>query len=98
MNIGNQGGQIVIRFSNINLGTYISNEDEQINHDGTMLKKIDVKNEELKITVAFDLVISTKNKSYKTSVEVNLPEGNIIENGTESIELPNLEKYVFKRI
>lgn len=98
LNIGNQGGQIVIRFSNVNIGTYISNEDEQINHDGTLLKKIDVENEEVFFTISFDLVINTKNKSYKTSMEFNLPEGNILENGTESIEVPNIEKYVFKRI
>lgn len=98
LNIGNQGGQIVVRFSNINLGTYISNEDEEINHDGTMIKKIDVQNEELNFIVSFDLIINTKNKSYKTNIELDLPGGNIIENGTESIEIQNIEKYVFKRM
>lgn len=98
LNIGNQGGQIVIRFSNVDLGTYTSNDDEQINHDGTMLNKINVKSEDFSFSVTFDLIINIKNKSYKTTIEIDLPTGNILENGTEATEIPNVEKYVFKRM
>jgi len=98
LNIGNQGGQIVIRFSNTDLGTYISNEDEEIKHDGTLLKKVNVENEDLDFTVSFDLIINIKNKAYKTSMKFDFPTGNIIETGTESIEITDMEEYVFKRI
>lgn len=98
LNIGNQGGQIVIRFANINLGTYISNDEEEIKHDGTMLSKIDIKNEDISFNVSFDIIISVKNISYKTNINLNLPLGNIVENGTENMELTNTDKYVFKRM
>lgn len=98
LEIGNQGGTIVIRFSNDALGTYISNEDEEINHDGTMLGKINVENEDIKFTVLFDLIIKVNNISYKTTIELDLPTGNILENGTESLEITDTQKYIFKRI
>ena len=98
LNIGNQGGQIVIRFTNNDLGSYISNEDEEIKHDGTMLGKIEINNEDIKFEVSFDVIISVKNKSYKASMNFELPLGNIIENGTENIEVTNMDKYVFKRM
>ena len=40
LEIGNQGGNATIRFSNTNIGKYESDEDEQIIHDGTLIKKI----------------------------------------------------------
>lgn len=98
LEIGNQGGTIVVRFSNDALGSYISNDDEQINHDGTMLSKINVENEDIKFTVSFDLIIKVKNISYKTTVELDLPTGNILESGRESLEITDTQKYIFKRI
>lgn len=98
LNIGNQGGQIVIRFGNINLGTYISNDEEEIKHDGTLLKKIDIKNEDIRFEISFDVIISVRNKSYRTSINLELPFGNIVENGTENLEITNTDKYVFKRM
>jgi len=98
LEIGNQGGTIVIRFSNDALGSYISNEDEEIKHDGTMLGKINVSNEDIKFTILFDLIIRVNNISYKTTVELELPTGNILENGTESLEITDTQKYIFKRI
>lgn len=98
LEIGNQGGTISIRFSNDLLGTYISNEDEEIKHDGTMLKKINVVNEDIKFNVLFDLIVQVDDVEYKTTIQLELPTGNILENGTESLEIKDTQKYIFKRI
>lgn len=98
LEIGNQGGTIVTRFSLSDLGVYISNDDEEIKHDGTMLKKINIENEDLKYSICFDLIINIKNKSYKTTINLDLPIGDITENGTESTEIIDNAQYVFKRI
>lgn len=98
LEIGNQGGTIVIRFCNTELGTYISNEDSEMKHDGTMLQKINISNEDLKFSVLFNLIIDLKDKSYKTAIQIDMPIGNIVEKGTESLEITDTEKYIFKRI
>ena len=98
LEIGNQGGTIVIRFSNDGLGTYISNEDEEIKHDGTMLNKINVVNEGIKFKVSFDLIVKVDDVSYKTTIQLELPTGNILENGRESLEIEDTQKYIFKRV
>ena len=43
LTIGNQGGTIPIRIANCNVGQYISNEDAQIVHDGTLIKITDTR-------------------------------------------------------
>ena len=97
LEIGNQGGTIVIRFSNSELGNYVSNDDEEIKHDGTILTKTNKKLEDLKFTVNFDIVINMKNKSYKTNVTLDLPcEKNLIEEGTTNKEIT--EGFTLKRI
>lgn len=98
LEIGNQGGTISIRFSNDSLGTYISNEDEEIKHDGTMLNKIDVANEDIRFEVSFDLIVKVDDVSYKTTIQLELPTGNILENGRESLEITDTQKYIFKRV
>ena len=98
LEIGNQGGTISIRFCNDALGTYISNEDEEIKHDGTMLNKIDIVNEDIKFEVYFDLIVKVDDISYKTTIQLELPTGNILENGRESLEIEDTQKYIFKRV
>ena len=97
LEIGNQGGTVVIRFSNADIGKYISNEDEEIKHDGTMLAKTDATNENIKFTVNFDVIIKLKNSSYKTNITLDLPSGDkLIEDGTSSQEI--VDNFIFKRI
>lgn len=96
LEIGNQGGTIVIRFSNTNLGNYTSEEDEEIIHNGTMLSKLQLEEEQIKFEVTFDFVINVKNRSYVDTITLQLPAGeNLIENGTLSKEIT--EGFVFKR-
>ena len=95
LEIGNQGGTAVIRFSNNELGTYISNDDEEIRHDASMLGKIGVSEEEVNCEVSFDLTIKLKDKSYSTKVTLELPCRGLYENGTSSEEIT--DGFIFKR-
>lgn len=96
LQISNQGGLLLLRYANTELGTYTSDEDSEIRHDGTLLQKIGINNDELKFKVSFDLSIELKSgKKYKSNVELELPIGNITTDGTTSSE--NTNKLVFKR-
>lgn len=97
LEIGNQGGTAVIRISNTEIGQYISNEDAEIKHDGSLLTKLGLQNEDVSFKVAFDVVINLKNKSYISNVILDLPcEKDLIEQGTCSKEIT--DKFVFKRV
>lgn len=97
LEIGNQGGNAVIRFSNVGLGKYISNEDEEIVHDATLLNKIGVEEQNIKFKVSFDLILKIDGNKYKTNIEIDLPCESMIENGSSNVEL-NGKEYIFKRM
>lgn len=98
LEIGNQGGKMLIRFANTNLATYKSNEAEEIKHDGTILNKTEVQSEDLKFEVEFDIIIDVETTKYKATVALKLPAGDIIEEGKSSQELTDFSNVVFKRI
>ncbi len=96
LKIANQGGLILLRYINENLGNYISNEEE-IRHDGTLLGKIGLSNEEIEFRVSFDISIELKSgKKYKAGVEAKMPTGNLIQEGITSYQI-NGNEIVFKR-
>lgn len=97
LEIGSQGGNALIRFSNTNLGVYSSNDDKEIIHDGTLLNKLKLTQEDINFTVSFDFIIEVQNHKYKANIQLDLPYGNIVENGTESIEKIDMSDVVFKR-
>lgn len=97
LEIGNQGGTAVLRFANTQIGKYISNEDEEIKHDGSLLSKTEANMEDLKFKVKFDFVINLKNKSYVSNISLELPcKDTLIEEGTCSSEIT--DSFVFKRV
>ena len=97
MKISNQGGLIVFRYAIKNIGNYISNDDEQINHS-ELLKKLNVNNDDLKFKVSFDIYINLKErKNYKSNIELELPVNDVVNQGTQSIEDTDLNDIVFKR-
>ena len=98
LEIGNQGGNALIRFSNIGLGIYSSNNDKQIIHDGTLLKKLKIAEEQLQFKVSFDMIIETENHEYKAEMNLDFPSGNIIEQGTVSMEKTDMKDVIFKRL
>lgn len=97
LEIGSNGGNLIIRFSNTGLGEYNSDSDKEIIHDGTLLKKIEVSNEEINFDVSFDLVITVDNCSYRANMLLQLPCGDITEEGTCSMEKADFSDLVFKR-
>ena len=78
------------------LGKINYNENESVKIDGTLLKKIGIKR--LSYQIKFDLIIELENDlKLKTKITLDLPTGNILENGIETIEETQM-KTVFKRI
>lgn len=98
MKISNQGGLVVFRYAINNLGNYVSNDDEQINHS-ELLKKLNVNNDDLKFKVSFDIYITLNGgKVYKSNVDLELPVNDVVNQGTQSMEYTDLENIVFKRM
>ena len=97
LEIGNQGGSALIRFSNTNLGNYSSNQDKEIVHDGTLLKKLKLVQEDINFTVSFDFVIEVSNHQYRAKINLQLPYGNIEQEGTSSFEKTDMSDVIFKR-
>ena len=98
MKISNQGGLIVFRYAVSDIGNYISNDDEQINHS-ELLKKLSVNNDDLKFKISFDITINLDSKkSYKANMSLDLPIGNVVDDGMQSTENNDLDSIIFKRI
>lgn len=97
LEIGSNGGSALIRFCNTGLGEYSSDSDDEIIHDGTLLSKIDVSNEDIQFEVTFDLVITVDNCSYRANIALKFPCGNILEEGTCSLEKADMSDVIFKR-
>lgn len=97
LEIGNQGGNILIRFSNVNLGEYSSDKDKEIIHDGTLLNKLELEQENIAFAVSFDFVIQVQDHQYRANIHLDLPYGNITEEGTASFEKIDMSDIIFKR-
>lgn len=96
LEIANQGGLIILRFVNENLGNYKTDEEEII-HDGTLLSKIGLTNEDIQFKVSFDISIELNSgKKYKANVNIEMPIGNLIGEGTTNKQI-NGSEIVFKR-
>lgn len=98
LEVGNQGGKVLIRFSNNNVATYQSNDDAEIIHDGTLFNKVGVSNQDLQFTVNFDFIINTGRIKYKANITLDLPYNNIIEAGKTQLEKTDMSDVIFKRI
>jgi len=98
LEIGSQGGTIAIRVADARIGQFLSDEDDVIKHDGTILKKANLKQEDLQCKIMFDFLIEVNNKTLKTNIVLDLPSGNIVEEGTCSFEKTDFSDVVFKRI
>ena len=95
LKISNQGGTIILRAVNKTGKEYKSNEKE-FEHSGKLLSKVNILNEDIKSMVSFDLVINLESEvSYKANIKLDLPVGDIINQGYASEEIT--ENIVFKR-
>ena len=95
LKISNQGGTIILRAVNETGKEYKSN-DKEFKHSGKLLKEVDVLNDDIKSKVSFDLIINLESEiSFKATIELDLPVGDIISEGYASTEIT--ENIVFKR-
>lgn len=98
LKISNQGGLVAFRCSNNNLAEYTSNEEEIIHHSD-LLKKVEITQEKLQAKITFDLIIKLEEKKeYQSTIHLDFPAGNIIEEGTASMEITDLKNFIFKRV
>lgn len=97
LEIGNQGGCICLSFANVGVGVYKSNEDEVIEQGAFILEKMNVADEDLKFKVSFDLIIEVSNKSYKGTVTLDLPAGDVVGKKQSHVEITDFENVIFKR-
>jgi len=97
LKISNQGGTIIIRAVNQTGKKYISN-DKQLEHNGKLLEKVNISNEQVNATIEFDLVINLESDiSYRATIELELPIGNIVEQGSSNTKITDMKNIVFKR-
>lgn len=98
LQIGSKGGTTWICFNNMEIGTYSSNKDDKIVHDGTWLKKLEIQNEEIEFTASFDYTIETTKAKYKANITLDFPSGDISENGSSYLEKTDMSDIIFKRV
>lgn len=98
LQISNQGDIITFRCATTKIASYKSNEEEVINH-GELLKKAGITMEDLKGVLNFDITINLNSgKSFKASVSIEIPTGDIVENANANNEITDLNDVIFKRI
>lgn len=99
LQINNQGGKIGFSIASDNLGEYIFNENEKLPSDGKLLAKAGIKAEDINFKVTFDLIIETESDhKFKANITLDLPAGNILEEGVGTLEDTELNNVIFKRI
>lgn len=98
LEINNQGGMIAIAFGNNQIGGYTLSEEKEVTLDGTLLKEMELTNNDINFTVNFDLIITTGGKKYKTNITLELPPKDITESGKSQLEITDTSKYIFKRL
>ena len=98
LEIGSKGGTAVFRISNTNIGEYRSDKDKQIEHNSSLLEKIEASYEEIKFKVSFDFTIETTKAKYKTNIELNLPTSEFGEDKNCYLEINDTSDIIFKRV
>ncbi len=72
--ISQNGGMIAFRISNQDLAEYISNEEADLQYDGTLLQKAGITEQDIKIAASMDIIIEiSKKKKYKGTLTLELP-------------------------
>ena len=98
LQINNQGGTIGFSIVADNIGEYIFKENEKVPSDGRLLAKAGIKNEDINFTISFDLIIETESDyRFKSNLILDLPTGNILENGVGTLEDTEMKNVIFKR-
>lgn len=97
LKISNQGGIIVFRIVNKTGKEYISN-DEELKHDGTLLQKAEVNNEDIKAKISFDIVITLESGvSFSGKITIEIPVDDVTTQGVTNLDKKDMKDVVFKR-
>ena len=97
LKISSQGGMVLFRATNTEVGEYVSNDDAEISHNGTLITKTNTTLDDLKYTISFDIVIETNIAKYRGNVSLELPCGDILTEGTSQLDQKDCSNIVFKR-
>ncbi len=98
LEISNNGGTLGFRLSIEDLGSYISNEAEEVSYDGKLLSNLGIKLEQIKFDINFDIVITTsENINFVGTINLALPLDTVIEEGSSYKEITDFSNVVFKR-
>ena len=96
--ISQNGGMIAFRISNQDLAEYISNEEADLQYDGTLLQKAGITEQDIKITASMDIIIEiSKKEKYKGTLTLELPIEDFNEKSILGIEKTDLSDVIFKR-
>lgn len=98
LQISNQGGIIGFSILQKDIGEYTYNKEEKIVSDGKLLEKAGIDIENVKLEVSFDVIIETTlGYNFKSNVKLDLPTGNILQDGVSTKEDSELTNVIFKR-
>ena len=99
LEISNQGGVLIFRCANNNIGTYTSNDDAEINYNN-LINKLNIEESSLISKIKFNIKITLNSGKVFSAdnVEIQVPNEGINENGTVGHEYTDLQSIVFKRI
>lgn len=96
--ISPNGGMIAFRISNQDLAEYISNEEADLQYDGTLLQKAGITEQDIKIAASMDIIIEiSKKEKYKGTLTLELPIEDFNEKSILGIEKTDLSDVIFKR-
>lgn len=99
LEIANQGSLIPFRCSIQDLGIFeTSSQEIKINNNGLLLSEVNVSYKNIKCKVSFDLSIKLKSGIiYTGKITLDLPVGNIVQEGVSHYERTNLNDIIFRR-
>ena len=99
LQISNNGGVAGFRLALENIGNYVSNDDTEIVYNGSLLNKVGITNDKIKMNLSFDIAIQTNNNvTYKGNINVDTPAGDLTTEGSSNTEITNFDNVVFKRV
>lgn len=99
LEIARNGGIISFSSCSYNIANYISNDENEIKYDATLLNKVGINEDEIKYEINFDIIVEMESsKKYKSSINLNLPLDNLLQKGTIQMEVQDFSNIIFKRV
>ena len=97
--VANTGGVTCFRYAIENLGNFVSNEADEVVYNGLLLGKVGITLDQVKSNISFDMIIkTTENITYKGTIKIDTPVGDIVKDGQSNIEITDFKDVVFKRV